>query len=56
MKDNHRNHCCEEGSSKKCRHSVFLKRHWDIENQAHHRVKQPIMRRKSLGGDFQSTE
>jgi hypothetical protein len=47
------NHCCKQGAREKCRHSFFLqKRQWDIENKAHHRLKELKMGRKGLEEDF----
>jgi hypothetical protein len=41
------------GAREKCRHSFSCKkRQWDIENKAHHRLKESKMGRKGLGEDF----
>jgi hypothetical protein len=41
------------GAREKCRHSFSCKiRQWDIENKAHHRLKESKMGRKGLEEDF----
>jgi hypothetical protein len=47
------NHCCIQGGQGKMQALIFLqKRQWDIENKAHHRLKESKMGRKGLGEDF----
>jgi hypothetical protein len=49
------NHCCIQGGPGKNAGTHFLqKRQWDIENKAHHQLKESKMGRKGLEEDFKA--